>query len=724
MSPSTPGDAALSVSVRTSPLEETPVPVPVHVPEQREDQAQTLAQGHAQEPGLPTNDSVRAPDDGLKSPAAGIECEAGVLSTPATPVPSIENYLAPDHNDKKARGPVPGTGTATATALAVPKRLNGPSLLTQQLAEARGIVSSAASGQALDAPHPSPRLQHPPCDSSTGSLPNQDPDSQDSETTSQEITAAAEIYNEDDGDLLTPRASPRSIAMATTSAVSTLSLPPRVADTILSRTFDTSDIGDVEPRIKSHRDFLRASGRGTSLERTHGKEGFRETAFSIRTYSDTSAPLIVPMNSNVGSGQANGRGDSASATDPTTPARPNKLDSRVSMGPEKVWSIGSEDLNNAQDGQVEKSIAEVLAGVEPNARSRKASHSLRFFKEGLPEKMQKKEWRLASKEKPSATDDMLQIANLRKDDHLRSLQPSPGLPEDLPGRLVRTKTFPLPSTEHHDDDGLSDYFQTRPGQNGHSVPPKPLEPGSELLNSARTEDSPTTKQDVEEHDATSDDAVGDAAGEDGEISGEEKISSAVFVPHKGPHGVTEHSDESESELDVHAKSHQKNDDGSSWLVKADEPEADEPGTPEIPAEDSAPGVVQHQREGEHHANDTEPSARAIPVPSTSTEQVLIPQQVKASDLASPGYEDHVHDHQLSPEQPLDAIELVPYRHQVGGHTTVWRFSKKAVCKQLNNRENEFYEQIERYHRDLLPFLPRYVFSFITCSCSCYHVSLT
>jgi hypothetical protein len=29
-----------------------------------------------------------------------------------------------------------------------------------------------------------------------------------------------------------------------------------------------------------------------------------------------------------------------------------------------------------------------------------------------------------------------------------------------------------------------------------------------------------------------------------------------------------------------------------------------------------------------------------------------------------------------------------------------------VCKQLNNRENEFYEKIEKYHRDLLAFLPR------------------
>ncbi|EGR44570.1 uncharacterized protein TRIREDRAFT_70076, partial [Trichoderma reesei QM6a] len=52
-------------------------------------------------------------------------------------------------------------------------------------------------------------------------------------------------------------------------------------------------------------------------------------------------------------------------------------------------------------------------------------------------------------------------------------------------------------------------------------------------------------------------------------------------------------------------------------------------------------------------------------------------------------------------------ELIPYKHQVGGHNTLWRFSRRAVCKQLSNRENEFYETIERYHRDLLPFLPRY-----------------
>ncbi|EAW13175.1 inositol polyphosphate kinase KCS1 [Aspergillus clavatus NRRL 1] len=62
----------------------------------------------------------------------------------------------------------------------------------------------------------------------------------------------------------------------------------------------------------------------------------------------------------------------------------------------------------------------------------------------------------------------------------------------------------------------------------------------------------------------------------------------------------------------------------------------------------------------------------------------------------------------STSAPVGAVELKPYRHQVGGHTTVFRFSRRAVCKQLNNRENEFYERIERRHPEMLMFLPRYI----------------
>ncbi|KAJ5782448.1 hypothetical protein N7457_004222 [Penicillium paradoxum] len=64
--------------------------------------------------------------------------------------------------------------------------------------------------------------------------------------------------------------------------------------------------------------------------------------------------------------------------------------------------------------------------------------------------------------------------------------------------------------------------------------------------------------------------------------------------------------------------------------------------------------------------------------------------------------------QPQPPGPLGAVELKPYRHQVGGHTTVFRFSRRAVCKQLNNRENEFYERIEQRHPNMLLFLPKYI----------------
>lgn len=68
-------------------------------------------------------------------------------------------------------------------------------------------------------------------------------------------------------------------------------------------------------------------------------------------------------------------------------------------------------------------------------------------------------------------------------------------------------------------------------------------------------------------------------------------------------------------------------------------------------------------------------------------------------------------HEHRPPVPVGAVELKPYDHQVGGHSTVYRFSRRAVCKQLNNKENEFYETVERSHPELLDFLPRYEISY-------------
>lgn len=54
------------------------------------------------------------------------------------------------------------------------------------------------------------------------------------------------------------------------------------------------------------------------------------------------------------------------------------------------------------------------------------------------------------------------------------------------------------------------------------------------------------------------------------------------------------------------------------------------------------------------------------------------------------------------------VQLQPFNNQVGGHNTVFRFSRRAVCKPLVSRENQFYEAVEREHPQLLSFIPQYL----------------
>ncbi|KAK4618120.1 hypothetical protein CLAFUR4_12173 [Fulvia fulva] len=77
-------------------------------------------------------------------------------------------------------------------------------------------------------------------------------------------------------------------------------------------------------------------------------------------------------------------------------------------------------------------------------------------------------------------------------------------------------------------------------------------------------------------------------------------------------------------------------------------------------------------------------------------------KIKAIDRPS----ERRHSHQAP--APVGAVELKPYKHQVGGHSAVYRFSRRAVCKQLNSKENMFYETVEKHHPDLLGFMPRYI----------------
>lgn len=74
---------------------------------------------------------------------------------------------------------------------------------------------------------------------------------------------------------------------------------------------------------------------------------------------------------------------------------------------------------------------------------------------------------------------------------------------------------------------------------------------------------------------------------------------------------------------------------------------------------------------------------------------------------------HAEAHQRALGLPRDAspptvVQLQPFDNQVGGHNSIFRFSKRAVCKPLVSRENQFYEAVEREHPRLLSFIPQYL----------------
>lgn len=95
---------------------------------------------------------------------------------------------------------------------------------------------------------------------------------------------------------------------------------------------------------------------------------------------------------------------------------------------------------------------------------------------------------------------------------------------------------------------------------------------------------------------------------------------------------------------------------------------------------------------------TGPGDETTPTPTPTAKSALTDRSTAESTATE----------QPSHPQPVGAVELRPYNHQVGGHSTIYSFSRQAVCKQLNSKENEFYETIEQHHPELLDFLPRYV----------------
>ena len=580
--------------------------------------------------------------------------------------------------------------------------------------------------------------------------------------------------------------------MATIITVSAGELPTDdiigIASTSPLSQFTLHDMNTVSEHLANHRMFLtKAGGRGTSLERTEKEKRVQEHPKSLYSINAGDTGMTQPSGAPTSS-------SSISNNPPTEGVRAEYRswrEPRPSITAEKTWSIGTQRGDRRHEGQVEQSITDALAGVEPSNRSRKSSHSLRFFKEGLPEDRTRKRDGIVR----GRTNDHFPVHNQTKQDSGRT-QTAPGSYSQIStdartlGRSSTGKGSPIHSSleqeklksKHTTDSAMNpteglataeDYFdashaiemisneqlKSMPAQlldeirKHHNLTPgaPPHSSFSGSLPVAASERPRHESLQVEEHQDNSQKPngerkdLGDEDGADlslvksvdeGDDSGEEQVSSAVFLPHQTPHESPERDrGGNEGLLGSTWKNHSQLQ-NTQWLeehvvVSSDGDEKylthDAKARP-LPSPSLAKQPSTFREEETRHSDsqalsDLERDSHEEAAYSTTGEEdfgltdasdTTPTSSTKTKPRLSKDYKQHIHDHQRKPKEPLDAIELIPYRHQVGGHTTMWKFSKRAVCKQLNNRENQFYETVERYHPQLLTFLPRYVCFDVPC----------
>lgn len=636
---------------------------------------------------------------------------------PAAPTTGASDNHQHHHNhvdpsNKKSRPPL------------VNHRSSGASLLTQALASARGIPSSQIAQQEQRGHEQKPAQPNEPTQTYRAS--NNTIGASATPTT---VTRHDDFIRQTGGSSVTPTSFSLPTEAVTTEALLSQSPPELRLETDTPTTpAPMSDILHETSLLASPRDFARTfMNGGRSLERT-----VREMKPSQPGGSEISAGNI--KDSSI-SHPVSGQGNIPYTIDKREPlpdsiaqSRPRHAERTVSMGLEKAWSIDTGDVIGIHDGQgqVEKSITEVLAGMEPT-RSRKASHSLRFFKEALPnEKGKRKDGRSGGHqgEKLPPTNETLSDVLTQTPHEDQHPRPSPALPtprKDLPSPspITNGQSLPLRTSDTASTANRilgPDYFSLSKHRRENVKSPNKGDTGLEtpsiklVTDKVRRDLLPDALASIDENlqlrRASVDSTEIREQPETGEDSSEEKISSAVFLPHQGLEGPQDIVDSPPpSFLGHHALPRRSTKENfHPWLVKADGQGTESEG------EKKENDIINHN---------VDPIQKVRSFPPDVGDECAIEEEVESS--RRPGYssqmssrpisqyyDEIVHDHQYEPETPLEAIELIPYKHQVGGHTTLWRFSKRAVCKQLNNRENEFYENIERYHRDLLPFLPRCV----------------
>lgn len=398
------------------------------------------------------------------------------------------------------------------------------------------------------------------------------------------------------------------------------------------------------------------------------------------------------------------------------PGSPQDFDRSAERQQYRSWREGKAKINGlsimaSQRRQsrtelgVDTHIDAQLPPAEPpmsNVRSRKASHYLGLFKENEAEERKQSE---KQKGKGGIQKDVISEKS------------------EQDGKDERSRSKRQRVEEHAEVEENVASINDASGRTAHRVPLDLLE---EIRNhhhlvpgTARKIDYPKDVPARKEHPAL--DIIRKASLDDDEESDSEHISSATYFPHKGLTVGESPIQETLQERKPPPDPVGINDEA---VADANEEDIDDVqiALRSQNVSDCLLGDMTLSRTGSTKDFDNEPN------PSEASDRYLSDSEYEsgydtageslmseddATPTATPRIEPQYagekrrqsrHKHQ--PPAPVGAVELKPYKHQVGGHTRVYRFSRRAVCKQLNSKENEFYETIERSHPELLGFMPR------------------
>lgn len=380
----------------------------------------------------------------------------------------------------------------------------------------------------------------------------------------------------------------------------------------------------------------------------------------------------------------------------TTDEKSRSLDNNMGLsmraGAEQTQDMRKRSTGSGGRLHAQKRVGTSAVEAEPatNARSRKSSHMMQLFKDTSPVQPTEQD-----EDRPDVTAQKAKYVN--DDGEVISGARAGGRPSkyvydetvvDDSGKAAQ-ENVPLRPSHGKASEGHPD--------SQHECRKESNRPLNDVSNEALKDDLPGARRSplphrvlAETHNQSAQQVADD--GEEEEPSDKEQVASAIYYPHKAPSPDTVHNAVGEAVQEAKQKGH---------YVTLSRPEARRSlddqddflqighvsGPPSSKASDSG---VSSASDSEYSCTDTETTPKATPA-------------ARGKFLGS-----RARRGRRPQTVPVPTIELLPFKHQVGGHTILYKFHKKGVTKPLTNEENKFYELVEQAHPELLEFLTGYV----------------